>query len=354
MDILKLSQFNIQSIRENAYDFQIEVISNSPPSICPHCGRLANLQKHGNRDQICMDLPIDGKRVELLIKRQRYRCRCCDRTFWERMDNTIDEKRSCTKRLLIYVEKQSLKRTFVSISDDVGLNEKTVRSIFRDYINRNKEKFRFETPHWLGIDDMQIIKPRCVLTNLEEHTLLDVLPNRNKDNLVAYLIRLANKERIAGHRVIRIDLPGHGKDQTPISEVSLTVYTDRVVAAIDELDQEVILVGHNMGGIVVSQAAEYRPNRIKSLVYLTAFLLQNGQNMLVIPANPNMLVSKDERTINVPTDKAKQTFYNNCLDADAAGAVSRLQEQATSPFMTPLSLTQNKFGQVPRYYIEGL
>lgn len=196
MDILKISQFNILSIRENAFDFQIEVVSNSPPSTCPHCGRLANLQKHGNREQICMDLPIHGKRVELLIKRQRYRCRCCNRTFWERMDHTIDEKRICTKRLLIYVEKQSLKRTFVSISDDVGLNEKTVRSIFRDYINRNKETFRFETPHWLEIDDMQIIKPRCVLTNLDEHTLLDVLPNRNKDTLVAYLIRLANKERI--------------------------------------------------------------------------------------------------------------------------------------------------------------
>lgn len=196
MDILKLSGFNILSIRENASAFQIEVVSNSPPSTCPHCGCLANLQKHGNREQICMDLPIQGKRVELLIKRQRYRCRCCNRTFWERMDPTIDEKRSCTTRLLNYVEKQSLKRTFVSISEDVGLNDKTVRSIFRDYLNRNKETFRFETPHWLGIDDMQIIKPRCALTNLEERTLLDILPNRNKDTLAAYLLRLPNKERI--------------------------------------------------------------------------------------------------------------------------------------------------------------
>ncbi|MZQ81168.1 ISL3 family transposase [Paenibacillus sp. 5J-6] len=196
MDILKLTHFNILSIRENVSDFQIEVASNSPPSTCPHCGCLANLQKHGNREQICMDLPIHGKRVELRIKRQRYRCRCCNRTFWERMDHTIDEKRSCTKRLLIYVEKESLKRTFVSISDDVGLNDKTVRSIFSDYLNRHQETFQFETPQWLGIDDMQVIKQRCVLTNLEEHTLLDVLPNRNKDTLVAYLIRLANKERI--------------------------------------------------------------------------------------------------------------------------------------------------------------
>ncbi|WP_219837007.1 alpha/beta fold hydrolase [Paenibacillus sp. R14(2021)] len=158
----------------------------------------------------------------------------------------------------------------------------------------------------------------------------------------------------AGHRVIAIDLPGHGEDQTPISEVTLDVYANRVVAAIDGLDEEVILVGHSMAGIVVSQAAEYRPNRIKSLVYLTAFLLQNGQNMLVIPPNPNMRVSEDGSTITVPADKAKDTFYNNCLDEDITAAVSRLQVQATSPFVTPVSLTQQNFGQVPRYYIEGL
>ncbi|MNW64078.1 hypothetical protein D3C74_423250 [compost metagenome] len=123
-----------------------------------------------------MDLPIHGKRAGLLIKRQRYRCKDCNRTFWEHLDHTIDEKRNCTKRLLSYIEKQSLKRTFVSISEDVGLHEKTIRNIFRDYINRLKETHRFETPNWLGIDEIHIIKPRCVLTNIEERTLLDVLP----------------------------------------------------------------------------------------------------------------------------------------------------------------------------------
>ncbi|MCM3626146.1 alpha/beta fold hydrolase [Paenibacillus glycanilyticus] len=157
-----------------------------------------------------------------------------------------------------------------------------------------------------------------------------------------------------GHRVIAIDLPGHGEDQTPVLDVTLDLYTDRVVAVIDELDEEVILVGHSMGGIVVSQAAEYRPNRIKWIVYLTAFLLQNGQNMIIIPPNPNMQVSEDRRTITVPAEKAKDTFYNNCLDEDAVRAAVRLRVQSLSPFVTPLNLTEQNFGRVPRYYIEGL
>ncbi|MEB3103071.1 ISL3 family transposase [Ferviditalea candida] len=197
MDILNLSKFNVMQVAENEHDFQIRVETNSPPLACPHCGCVANLYKHDNREQLCMDLPIHGKRVGLLIKRQRYRCRDCNQTFWERLDHTINEKRSCTNRLLSYIEKQSIKRTFTSISEDVGLNEKTIRNIFRDYINRLEETLRFETPNWLGIDEIHIIsKPRCVLTNIEERTLLDILPNRNKETVVGYLSRLPNKTRI--------------------------------------------------------------------------------------------------------------------------------------------------------------
>ncbi|MCA1296563.1 ISL3 family transposase [Paenibacillus sp. alder61] len=196
MDILNLPKFNILSIREHEYDFLIQVVTNSPPLACPHCGCQANLYKHGNREHVCMDLPIHGKRVELLVKRQRYRCRVCTQTFWERLDHTIDERRNCTKRLLSYVEKQSLKRTFVSIAEDVGLNERTIRNIFRDYINYLEETFRFVTPNWLGIEKIHIIKPRCVLTNIEGRTLLDILPNRNKETVVEFLSSLPNKGRI--------------------------------------------------------------------------------------------------------------------------------------------------------------
>ncbi|MDL5041920.1 ISL3 family transposase [Heyndrickxia coagulans] len=196
MDVLNLSFFKILGILENDYDFQIQVETNSPPLACPHCGYVTKHYKHGNREQLCMDLPIHGKRVGLLIKRQRYRCRGCNQTFWERLDHTIDEKRNCIKRLLSYIEKQTLKRTFVSISEDVGLNEKTIRNIFRDYINRLEQTLRFETPNWLGIDEIHIIKPRCVLTNIEERTLLDILPNRNKETVVGNLSCIPNRGRI--------------------------------------------------------------------------------------------------------------------------------------------------------------
>ena len=82
----------------------------------------------------------------------------------------------------------------------------------------------------------------------------------------------------AGHAVITPDLPGQGDDQTPLSEITLDSYCSRVLEVLDRETEPVALVGHSLGGISISQAAEYRPERIKVLVYVAAFLLPNGSS----------------------------------------------------------------------------
>ncbi|MCU0341691.1 MAG: alpha/beta fold hydrolase [Spirosomaceae bacterium] len=59
-----------------------------------------------------------------------------------------------------------------------------------------------------------------------------------------------------GHKVLAIDLPGHGADKTPIVNVGLSDYTKKIVEVANAQSGEVILVGHSMGGIPISQAAE--------------------------------------------------------------------------------------------------
>ncbi len=70
--------------------------------------------------------------------------------------------------------------------------------------------------------------------------------------------------------------PGHGKEGTPITELSMQDYADRVVRTVDEQAEPVILVRHSLGGIVVSLVAEARTDRVRKLVYLTGFLLEDG------------------------------------------------------------------------------
>jgi hypothetical protein len=80
--------------------------------------------------------------------------------------------RLMTERLAAWIGSQSLKRTFTSLADETGVAEGTIRNIFRDYINELEQTVRFETPKWMGIDEIHIInKPRCVVSNTwERHT----------------------------------------------------------------------------------------------------------------------------------------------------------------------------------------
>ena len=89
-----------------------------------------------------------------------------------------------------------------------------------------------------------------------------------------YLIPLLEAR---GHRVVAPNLPASGGDPAPFENANLVTYATRIAAAIDELSGPVMLVGHSMGGIVCSQVAEWRPERIAAVVYVVGLLLRPGE-----------------------------------------------------------------------------
>lgn len=56
---------------------------------------------------------------------------------------------------------------------------------------------------WLGINEIHLIQPRCMMTNVEKKTVLDVLPDRTKDIVVDYLAKLPHRDRI---RYVTMDM----------------------------------------------------------------------------------------------------------------------------------------------------
>lgn len=163
----------------------------------------------------------------------------------------------------------------------------------------------------------------------------------------------------AGHRVEAPDLPGSGDDPTPIHEVSLQGYANRISEVLDAQAEPVVLVGHSSGGTVVSQTAEQRPDKVKLLVYLAAFLLRDGETLFEVGENetgslvlPNLVMSEDGASATIREDVIKEALLHDCADEDAERAKSRFAPQALAPFATPLSLTEENFGRIPRAYIE--
>lgn len=203
-NILNFPEYTIANIEECEHDYRINASINIAPDRCPEC-RKSDFVGFGKREETILDTPIHGKRVGISIIRRRYRCQntACGRTFYEDIPHR-DDKRLATKRLIAYIEKQSLSRTFASLADETGLDEKTIRNIFRDYINRLEKQVRFETPRCLGIDEIHIIrKPRCVISNIEQRTIVDLLTNRNKATVAKYLSVLPGTEKV---QLVAIDM----------------------------------------------------------------------------------------------------------------------------------------------------
>ncbi|MCL6594065.1 MAG: alpha/beta fold hydrolase [Alicyclobacillus sp.] len=164
-----------------------------------------------------------------------------------------------------------------------------------------------------------------------------------------------------GHTVYARDLPGHGADPTPVGQVTLQDYTESVCDVLTSLaGQRVILVGHSMAGVVITQVAERMPEQVRCLVYVAAFLLQSGQRMVDVQQQGNgpsqavqsQQLTADGRASVIPSDRARAIFYSQCSPAEADWAVTRIGPEPLQIRQTPVYWTPERFGQVPRVYVE--
>ena len=84
-----------------------------------------------------------------------------------------------------------------------------------------------------------------------------------------------------GHQVFTPTLTGVAERSHALSpDIDLQRHVDDVANLIrwEELDS-VILCGHSYGGCVISSVADVLPDRIAALVYLDAFLLEDGESL---------------------------------------------------------------------------
>ena len=166
----------------------------------------------------------------------------------------------------------------------------------------------------------------------------------------------------AGHRVIAVDLPGHGDNPVPREQITLSAYVDHVCGVVDAQSEPVILVGHSLGGITISQVAEARSENIKKLVFLTAMMPQDGESRadVSVRVGENSTVAQariptdDGLASTVRDDLIKPLFYADCSDADVATAKANLVPQATEIITAKVRLTEERYGSVPRVFIECL
>lgn len=153
------------------------------------------LYRHDKKLQLFMDIPLHGKQTGILVARRCYLCRDCHRRFWEALPD-MHPNHMMTERLVAYIEQAARLRTFASIAQEIGLDEKTIRLIFRQAASIALPLLTPIPLTWLGIDEIHLSKPYGVFSDIEHRRVVDLLPDRSKKTVLAALSHLPSKDAI--------------------------------------------------------------------------------------------------------------------------------------------------------------
>lgn len=293
---LNLSRYNILGTSETDHDLHIDAETVSPPKSCLACGS-DNIVGGGRQEILIKDTPMYGKRVGIYVKARRIRCLDCGKTLTERLPDVAESQRMTT-RLYRWIAERSIDKTFISIAHDVGVSEDTVRKIFNEYTAELARTLIFETPEWMGIDEIHVIgKPRGVITNIESNTVVDLLVDRSKALITNYLMRLGNRHSV---KCVTMDMWEPYKDAVYGSLPNAVIVVDKFhVVRMANAALEVVRKGIR---------ADLTPKQVRGLMHDRFILLKREDNL-----EPFQRLTLESWTKNFPAlgeaYRAKEEFF---------------------------------------------
>ena len=142
--------------------------------------------------------------------------------------------------------------------------------------------------------------------------------------------KVAERLRALGHRVFTPTLTGQGeRSHLTGTAINLTLHIIDVLNVFHyERLNDVVLAGYSYGGMVITGVGDRMSERIRALVYLDAFLPQDGQSLfdINVPANTQMFIDNAGKIGGLSVPPPPAAFFNvNPEDAQ------RVDELAT-PF----------------------
>lgn len=158
-----------------------------------------------------------------------------------------------------------------------------------------------------------------------------------------YKVRKLLEDR--GHTVNAPDLPGHEPQSSlDFSEITPGRYVDSVTDLIATVSDPVILVGHSLGGAVITGVIDrMEPGRIRKACFVSAFIPRNGESAgeLLKADKGSELQScfsfgPGNMSVELIPDRLADIVYNGCSEEDTAYARSRVVPQSILPIDAPL------------------
>jgi transposase len=237
MDTLNLPGVKTEGTTETGQERVIHATVTAKATDCPKC-KHTDLYAFGTRATRYIDLPMHGRQCLINLTRQRYQCRKCGHTFMPDAPG-FDAQFRMTNRAVEWVEHQSSRQTFAYVAQQIGIEERSVRRVFWRYAQRKEKELIPTAGRIMGIDELHLLgKPRCILTNLKEKTVIDLLPGRKYPEVFRYLKNLDGADKI--ERVC-IDMwrPYKQAVEAALTKVKITIDRFHVVKEANKVIEDI-------------------------------------------------------------------------------------------------------------------
>ena len=172
--------------------------------------------------------------------------------------------------------------------------------------------------------------------------------------------RLIPLLEMRGHTVITPVLSGLGTDESRLSpDITLRQHVEDVSGELPGLAGQVILVGHSYAGMIISGVAETNPDRVRRLVFLDAFLPEDGQCVLdllppEIGAHFRDVAREQGNGWRLPGGEGQLDLWG-LKPGEARDFVrARLCDFSLRCFEEPLALPANRRASIPATFVRGI
>jgi transposase len=147
-----------------------------------------------------LHVPQGRKSVVIDIKRRRWMCKekSCRKTVTQPLDFMAEGHYKMTRRLLEYLEVQSLLGTELSLAEETGVYVRTIREIRLKFVGRLEKEVKFDTPFVLGLDGVRADRRRrrVIFTDIEAGLVLDLIGSGSKVSVADRIRKFLGWEKI--------------------------------------------------------------------------------------------------------------------------------------------------------------
>lgn len=167
----------------------------------------------------------------------------------------------------------------------------------------------------------------------------------------------------SNYNILNLNLPGRNYQQPgDLKGINLSTYVENVVQQLEKISDPIVLVGHSMAGMVISQVAEHIGHKLSALVYIAAFVPKHHESLFDITRlgdgpgiSTEFIANQSENYIDLKkSERTLSLFLNTSPNEAAQVAMNKLNKEPFMAFVEKSDISTSAFQNIPQFYIKCL